>query len=80
MGHLILAADGNLVGPVNEDIRGLKQGVAEKAVGGEILVLELLLLILVRGPAPAIPRASSSTSSRCNSACSGTRDWMNKVA
>jgi hypothetical protein len=44
--HLVLA-DRHVGGAVHQDVRALQQRVAEEAVGGEILLLELLLLILV---------------------------------
>ena len=36
-------------GLVDEDVRALQQRIAQKAVGGEILLLELFLLVLVGG-------------------------------
>ncbi|EXI74058.1 MAG: hypothetical protein AW07_02196 [Candidatus Accumulibacter sp. SK-11] len=44
--HLILA-NRHLVGAVDQDVCRLQEGVAEEAIGRQILVLELLLLILV---------------------------------
>jgi hypothetical protein len=46
MRHLVLAHR-HLAGLVDEDVGALQQRIAEEAVGGEILLLELFLLILV---------------------------------
>ena len=45
--HLVFAHR-NEAGAVDQDVSGLQQRVAEEAVGGEILLLELLDLVLVR--------------------------------
>ena len=37
--------------PVHQDVRGLQQRIAEEAVGGQVLFLELGLLVLVAGHA-----------------------------
>ena len=42
----LVVADGNEVGLVEEDIGGLEEGVAEEAVGVQVLLAELLLLVL----------------------------------
>src|SRR6185437_1699795 len=39
--------DGHVGGAIDEDVGSLQQRITEKSVGGEILLLELLLLILV---------------------------------
>ena len=44
--HLVLA-DRHEGGAVHQDVGALQQRVAEEAVGGQILLLELLLLVLV---------------------------------
>ena len=72
----------NLVGshrhvtrPVDQNVGGLQQRVTEEAIGGQILLLQLVLLILVaRERAPTSLSGVIIDSSRCNSACSGTRD------
>ena len=65
---------------VDHDVRALQQRIAEEAVGGEVLLRELLLLLLVASArARARARASIIESSRCSSACSGTRLWMKSV-
>ena len=46
VGDLILS-DGNEVRLVEQDVGGLKQRIAEEAVGVEVLLAELLLLVLV---------------------------------
>jgi len=48
VGHLI-GADGHEVGLVEQDVGGLQERVAEEAVGGEVLLAQLLLLVLVAG-------------------------------
>ena len=50
VGNLV-GADGDEVRLVEQDVGGLEEGVAEEAVGGEVLFAELLLLILVGGDA-----------------------------
>ena len=50
VGDLVLA-DGDEVGLVEQDVGGLEERVAEEAVGGEVLLAELLLLVLVGGDA-----------------------------
>ncbi len=47
----LVGADGDKVGLVEEDVGGLEEWVAEEAVGGEILLAELLLLVFVGGDA-----------------------------
>lgn len=47
----LVSADRDEVGAVEEDVGGLEEGVAEEAEGGEVFLLELLLLILVGGDA-----------------------------
>ncbi len=46
--HLVLAHR-HVGGAVHQDVGALQQGVAEEAVGREVLLLQLLLLILVTG-------------------------------
>ena len=43
----LVLADRHVLGPVHQDVRALQQRIAEKAVGAEVLVLELLDLVLV---------------------------------
>ena len=50
VGDLVLA-DGNEVGLVEEDVGGLEERVAEKPVGVEVFLAELLLLVFVGGDA-----------------------------
>ena len=77
--HLILAHR-HVLSPVEQDVGRLQQRIAEKSVGGEILVRELRLLILVGGNALQPAEGVIMDSSRCSSACSGTCDWMKSVA
>ncbi len=44
----LVLAHGHVHRPVQQDVRALQQRIAEEAVGGEVLVLQLLLLVLVR--------------------------------
>jgi hypothetical protein len=46
VGHLVLAHR-HPVGAVDQDVGRLQQRIAEEAVGGEVLVRELFLLVLV---------------------------------
>ena len=46
MWHLVLAHR-HLVGPINQDVGAHQQRIAEKSIGGQILVRQLFLLILV---------------------------------
>ena len=46
VGHLVVAHR-NLVGAIDQDVGGLQQRIAEKAVGRQILVRQLFLLVLV---------------------------------
>ena len=50
MRHLVLA-HGHIGRAIDEDVRALQQRIAQEAVGREILLLQLLLLILVAGHA-----------------------------
>ena len=47
----LVFSDRNEVRPVDEDVSALKQWITQEPVGGEILFLQLLLLILVAGHA-----------------------------
>ena len=38
---------GHMLGFVNQDVRGLQQGVAQETIGGQVLVLEFLHLVFV---------------------------------
>jgi len=46
MGHLI-GAHRHLAGPVNQDVGGLQQRVTEKAVGAQVLLAQLFLLVFI---------------------------------
>ena len=46
VGDLVLA-DRHVHRPVQQDVRALQQRIAEEAVGREVLLLQLLLLVLV---------------------------------
>jgi len=52
MGNLVFSYR-YAIGAIDQDICALQQRIAEKAVGGEILVGEFLLLILVARTRPA---------------------------
>ncbi len=45
--HYLILAHRHLGGVINKDVRALQQRITEKAVGGQVLLLKLLLLILV---------------------------------
>ena len=47
----LVGADGDEVGLVEQDVGGLKERVAEEAVGAQVFVVQLLLLVLVGGHA-----------------------------
>ena len=58
MGQLILS-HGNKIGLVQEDVGGLQDGVAEKAVGCEIFLFDLFLFFLI-GRVALKPRSEPS--------------------
>ena len=47
----LILTDGDEVGLIEEDVGGLEERVAEEAVGGQVLLAELLLLVFVGGDA-----------------------------
>jgi len=54
-----------------------KDGIAKKPVCAQVFFLDVFRLLFYVGTRSSQPRGVIIESSRCNSACAGTWDWMN---
>ena len=70
----LVGPDRHQSGAVQQNVRRLQQWIAKKAVGVEVLVLQVLLQFLYDGTRSSQPNGQIIDSKRCSSACSGTCD------